>query len=543
MKISVCQMDATIGDFAGNTRKILDGLARGERVGADLVVFPELAVCGYPPRDLLEKPSFVRQSLECVEEIATHTGRTGAVLGFVSLNETAEGRALHNSAAILSEGAVRFVQHKTLLPEYDVFDEARYFEPATRHGVHEYRGMRIGLTLCEDLWSRHAFEGRRLYQREPVQILADAGAEVILNLSASPFTLGKQRTRYALASEEAARCSLPIIYCNLVGGNDELVFDGRSFVADSRGRIVLEAAAFREDDLLVDLEALPQESAERIYPEEEEIRRALVLGLHDYMSKCGFERCVIGLSGGIDSAVVAAIAAEAVGPGKVMGVLMPSPYTEPASNSLAARLAHNLGVVTCTVPIGEIYERFRAVLGFGGAGGEVSLAEENLQARIRGTILMAISNREGALVVSTGNKSEISVGYCTLYGDMAGGLALISDIPKTMVYALARYLNREGEVIPQDIIDRPPSAELKPGQTDQDSLPPYETLDRIMKYYVEHRMDVEAIVAGGEDPEEVRRIARMIELNEYKRRQAAPGIKITSKAFGMGRRYPIARKT
>lgn len=542
MKILLSQIDTTIGDFAGNTRKILDGIQRAEQAGADLVVFPELALCGYPPRDLLEKPSFIERNLECVEEIARHTKHVGAVLGFVARNDTAKGRGLHNSAAIAHDGEIRFVQHKTLLPEYDVFDEARYFEPAMQHEVYTFKGMRLGLTLCEDLWSRHPFEGRRLYQDDPVKKLSEAGADIILNLSASPFTLGKQHTRYALASEEAKRYGRPLVYVNLVGGNDELVFDGRSFVVDAAGRVVLEAAAFEEGTLLADLSALPKTRVHTECLEEEEIERALMLGLRDYMSKCRFERCVIGLSGGIDSAVVAAIAARAVGPEKVTGVLMPSPYTQPLSNDLAEELARNLGIPTCTVPIGGIYEQYRLALGFENDGATVSLAEENIQARIRGMILMAISNRDGALVVSTGNKSEISVGYCTLYGDMAGGLALISDIPKTKVYALASYLNRDGEIIPEGILKRPPSAELRPKQTDQDSLPPYETLDRIIKLYVEGRMDVEAIVAGGEDRGTVERVARMIERNEYKRRQAAPGIKITSKAFGIGRRYPIAKK-
>ncbi len=543
MRVALAQIDTTVGDFDGNAAKILERLrwARGE--GADLVVFPELAVCGYPPRDLLEKPSFVKANLECVERIASETRELGVILGYVSVNETQEGRGLFNSAGVLHDGAVRFVQHKALLPEYDVFDEGRHFEPAKKHEIYNFKGTKIGLTLCEDLWSRHRFGGRRIYQTDPVEHLARAGADFVLNLSASPYTIGKQAIRYQLVCDEAARYGLPIIYCNLVGGNDELVFDGRSFVADARGKIVREAAAFEEDSFVMDLGRLPKPVGPTSYPEEEEVRRALVLGLRDYMRKCGFARCVIGLSGGIDSAVVAAIAAQAVGPERVMGVIMPSQYTKRQSVEDAERLARNLGIITCIEPIGEIYESYRSELGLGDEGGQVSLTEENLQARIRGNILMAISNREGALVVSTGNKSEVSVGYCTLYGDMVGGLALISDIPKTMVYALARHLNSGGEVIPKAIIEKAPSAELKPDQTDQDALPPYDVLDRIMKDYVENRMSAEAIKARGEDPPTVDMVIRMIDSNEYKRRQAAPGIKITSKAFGMGRRYPIARKT
>jgi NAD+ synthase (glutamine-hydrolysing) len=542
MKIAVAQIDTTIGDFEGNAKKILARLKWAEDSGADLVVFPELAVCGYPPRDLLEKPWFVKRNLECVEQVASKTGRVGAVVGYVSINETQEGKGLFNSAGILHDGAIRFVQHKALLPEYDVFDEARHFEPAAGHEIYHFGKTKIGLTLCEDLWSRHRFGGRRIYQTDPVEPLAEAGADFILNLSASPFTIGKQEVRYQLVADEAARYGLPIVYCNLVGGNDELVFDGRSFVADAAGKIVTEAAAFDEDSFIIDTDDLPAPVGRKAYPEDEEVRRALVLGLRDYMRKCGFERCVIGLSGGIDSAVVAAIAAEAVGPERVMGVMMPSQYTKERSVADAEELAANLGILTCTQPISDIYEQYRRTFGLGGDK-EVTLAEENLQARIRGNILMTISNRERALVVSTGNKSEVSVGYCTLYGDMVGGLALISDIPKTMVYSLARHINRGGEVIPKSIIQKAPSAELKPDQTDQDTLPPYDVLDRIIKDYVENRASAEAIVAKGEDKRTVEAVIRMIDTNEYKRRQAAPGIKITSKAFGLGRRFPIARKT
>ncbi|MFA4874784.1 MAG: NAD+ synthase [bacterium] len=543
MKIAVAQIDNTVGDFEGNAAKIIEKLRWAEDAGVDLVLFPELAVCGCPPRDLLEKPSFVARNLQAVEKIAKQTGRVGAVIGYVSINETAEGRGLYNSAGLLHDGAVRFVQHKTLLPEYDVFDEARHFEPAKRHDVYAFAGCKIGLTLCEDMWSLHRFGGRRLYKIDPVERLSSAGADVILNLSASPFTLGKQTIRRGLVCDEARAYGLPVIYCNVVGGNDELVFDGRSFAADAAGRVCSEGKAFEEDAFIVDLDNMIPLNKLPILDDEELVRRALILGLRDYMRKCGFERVVIGVSGGIDSAVVAAIACQAIGSQKVMGVMMPSPYTLPRSVADAEKLAANLGMITCTVPIGEIYDAYRRTIGYGGGpDSKVSLAEENIQARIRGNILMAISNREGALVLSTGNKSELSVGYCTLYGDMAGGLALISDIPKGMVYALARYINKSGEMIPEDIITRPPTAELKPDQTDQDSLPPYDILDQIMKHYIEDKMSVEAIAAAGFDQATVERVAEMIDRNEYKRRQAPPGFKITSKAFGLGRRFPIAWK-
>ncbi|MFH1830829.1 MAG: NAD+ synthase [Pseudomonadota bacterium] len=541
MKIALAQINTTIGDFEGNAKKILERLRWAEDSGADLIVFPELSICGYPPRDMLEKPSFVKRNLETVEEIASHTGKVGAVVGYASINETEGGKRLFNSAGLLHDNALRFVQHKALLPEYDVFDEGRHFEPAKEHRIYHFGKVKLGLTLCEDLWSRYKFGGRQVYQTDPVKSLSEAGADVILNLSASPYTIGKQQIRYSLVCGEAARYGLPVVYCNLVGGNDELVFDGRSFVADAAGNVVKEALAFEEDCFIIDLEDLPSPIDKPAYEEEEEVRMALVLGLRDYMHKCGFERAVIGISGGIDSSVVAALAASAIGPKNVLGVMLPSPYTQKRSLDDAYRLAENLGIITCCVSIDDIYAQYCKSLGLL-EGGEVSVAHENIQARIRGNILMAISNREGALVVSTGNKSELSVGYCTLYGDMVGGFALISDIPKTMVYALAKHINAERNVIPQSILERPPTAELKPDQTDQDILPPYDILDSIMKSYVEDRMSTEAIIAEGKDPETVRHIVRLIDENEYKRRQAPPGIKITSKAFGSGRRCPIARK-
>ena len=541
MKIGIAQINTTIGDFDGNAAKILERLEWAEGQGADLVVFPELAISGYPPRDLLEKPDFIRRNLECVEKIAQKTKKTAAVLGYITANETAEGRGLFNTAGILHEGKVKFVQHKTLLPSYDVFDEVRHFEPARKYGIYQIAGRKVGLSLCEDMWSWHEFGGRRLYRHDPMEKLIGAGAELILNLSASPFTLGKHAVRRQLVSAAAARFEVPVVFCNLVGGNDELVFDGRSMVADKQGRINWEAKGFIEDSFVVDMERIKPVPPDKTPSEEEEVRRALALGLKDYMRKCGFEKAVVGISGGIDSSVVAAIACEAIGSGKVLGVLMPSPYSSPESVQDAQHLAENLGIVTCEVRIDDIFDVYRKSMGFT-EDREVSVAEENIQARIRGSILMAISNREGAIVVSTGNKSELSVGYCTLYGDMAGGFALISDVPKTMVFALARHINREREVIPRSVIEKPPSAELKPGQVDQDALPPYEILDPIIRAYVEDEQNTESISAMGFDREVVERVVAMIDRNEYKRRQAPPGIKITPKAFGSGRRFPIAWK-
>lgn len=542
MKIALAQINTTVGDFAGNSAKILEHMRWAEGADADALLFPELVICGYPPRDLLEKPDFVRKNIASLSDIAKRTRDMVVIVGAVSINETKEGRGLFNSACLLKEGRVAFVQHKTLLPEYDVFDEARHFEPASNYGVFEHRGVKIGLSMCEDIWSFFELGGRRIYRSDPIQKVVEAGAEVVFNLSASPFTLGKLTLRSNLVCGAAKRVGRPIVYCNLVGGNDGLVFDGRSFVVDARGNLITRCAAFMEDRLIVDLVDMKPASNIETIVEEEELLGALTLGLRDYMRKCGFERVVIGLSGGIDSAVVAAIAVRAIGSDKVTGVLMPSPYSSKGSVTDAIALAKKLKIDTCKIPIGDIYSSYRSTLGFKGKTSQVSVSEENIQARIRGTILMAISNRDGSLVLSTGNKSELSVGYCTLYGDMAGGLALISDVPKTMVWALARHLNKGGEVIPEAIIEKPPSAELKPEQTDQDSLPPYETLDPIIRAYVEDRRSADEIVDLGFEEEIVTKVISLIDTNEYKRRQSAPGIKVTSKAFGPGRRFPIAWK-
>jgi len=540
MKIALAQINTTVGDFSGNARKIIDGIRWAESEGLDLIIFPEMCVCGYPPRDLLEKPSFLQRSIEAVEEIAMNTGNCSALIGYITPNESSDGHALFNTAGILCDGEIKFKQHKTLLPEYDVFDEARHFEPSSEHEVYEIGGIKIGLTLCEDLWSGVKFRGRRLYRSDPVEKLAAAGAEMIINISASPFTLGKREIRRELVVGAAKRFGLPVIYCNAVGGNDDLVFDGRSVVVNSDGLLLKKGNAFEEDLITFDTSSTEPFAEMLGYTEEDEIHSALVLGLSDYMKKCGFKRAVLGLSGGIDSAVVAALAVDAIGPENVTGILMPSPYSSKSSIDDALDLAKNLGIKTSTIPIGDLYESYRTLLGFGGS--DVSLAEENIQARIRGNILMAKSNSDGAIVLATGNKSELSVGYCTLYGDMAGGFALISDLLKTQVFALARHMNRNSIIIPESIIEKAPSAELKPDQRDQDSLPDYDLLDSIVRAYIEEKRSVEEIASGGVDIDIVERITGMIDHNEYKRRQAPPGIKITEKAFGSGRRFPIACK-
>lgn len=517
-------------------------LARAEKSGADMIVFPELTTCGYPPRDLLEKPSFIQQNLECVEEIASKTGQTAVVLGYVALNESRTGRGLFNAAGLLYRGKVQFWQAKTLLPEYDVFDEKRHFEPAKAHRVFKFKGKNIALSLCEDLWAAYDFEGRQLYFQDPMRIFVHKGADLVINLSASPYTLKKQKIREGLVCGAARRFRRPVVYCNLVGGNDELVFDGQSFATDREGKIIIKGKTFSEDYFIVDFNNPGKFARPADMKDEQEIYEALVLGVRDYMRKCFFKKAVVGLSGGIDSTVVLAIACEAIGRENLTAITMPSRYTSAQSLDDARAVAKNFKVKTSTVPIDRIYDAYRKTLKFKGSVNRVSLAEENIQARIRGNILMAISNKEGSLVLSTGNKSEVSAGYCTLYGDMAGGLAVISDVPKTMVYQIARFINRKKQLIPKSILTKAPTAELKPDQADQDTLPPYEKLDEILKAYIEDHLSAQSIIAMGFDKKIVEDVVRRIDLNEYKRRQAPPGFKVTSKAFGLGRRMPIAWK-
>ena len=541
MKIAIAQINTTIGDFDGNVDKIVDAWRRADEAGAALVVLPELALCGYPPRDLLAKPAFLRQNQVALDRLAKRGGRAVAVVGYASVNETNSGRPARNSAAVLRDGQVAALRHKTLLPTYDVFDEDRYFEPATDNTPVEILGKKIGITICEDIWNDEVFLNDRRYGRSPTDELTGGGAELLLNLSASPWNLGKEHSRHVLLSQLSTKAGCPVVYCNLVGGNDELVFDGGSQYYNGHGVLGASGAMFAEDLLLVDTETIVPKSSDTS-GDDEKIHKALSLGVRDYLHKCGFASAVIGLSGGIDSAVTAAVAVDALGAENVRGVAMPSQYSSQGSLEDAEHLANALGIQYDVVPIEPVFEQLKSQLREIFEGLNEDTAEENMQARIRGNILMSMSNKFSSLLLTTGNKSELAVGYCTLYGDMCGGLAVISDLPKTKVYSLAKWINRDHEIIPESTLTKPPSAELRPGQVDQDSLPPYDMLDSILEAYVVDGQDAEAIIASGHDKATVERIIRLINLNEYKRRQAAPGIKITSKAFGVGRRIPVAKR-
>ena len=541
MKIALAQINTTVGDLAGNEAKILAAYQRGAEAGAELVLVPELAVCGYPPRDLLYKSRFIERCGEVVERLAKTTGETGLLIGFPGRSEKRPGREFTNACALLQRGRVLAVRTKTLLPTYDVFDEDRYFEPATENTPVEFNGRKLGLTICEDVWNDEDFWRERRYERNPATDLVHHGAELLLNISASPWHLGKNRTRREMLARLAAKARVPVVYCNSVGGNDELVFDGTSLVFNADGGLVAEGAMFGEDFLAVNpWKASPVEP--RSLPDEEKIYKALGLGLRDYLHKCGFKSAVLGLSGGIDSALTAVIAAEALGRENVRGVLLPSQFSSQGSIEDARKLAANLGIHCDQIPIQPPFVAVREQLKNVFAGRTEDTTEENIQARLRGVIMMAMSNKFGSLLLTTGNKSELAVGYCTLYGDMCGGLAVISDVPKTMVYRISEWVNREKEIIPRDSITKPPSAELRPNQTDQDSLPPYDVLDAILEHYVVHCRSSAEIVKLGFDETTVKRIVRLIDFNEYKRRQAAPGLKVTSKAFGVGRRIPIAQR-
>ena len=541
MKIAIAQINTTVGDFDGNSDKIVDAWRRADEAGAELVVLPELALCGYPPRDLLAKPAFLRQNQAALERLAKRGGRAVAVVGHASVNETDSGRPARNSAAVLRDGQIIDVRHKTLLPTYDVFDEDRYFESATDNTPVEILGKKIGITICEDIWNDEVFPNDRRYGRRPADELAAGGAELLLNLSASPWNLGKEHSRHVLLSQLSAKVGCPVVYCNLVGGNDELVFDGGSQYYNGHGVLGASGAMFAEDLLLVDTETIEPKLSDTS-DDDEKLHKALSLGVRDYLHKCGFASAVIGLSGGIDSAVTAVIAVDALSAENVRGVAMPSQYSSQGSLDDAERLANALGIRYDIVPIEPVFDQLKSQLGDIFDGLDEDTAEENMQARIRGNILMSMSNKFGSLLLTTGNKSELAVGYCTLYGDMCGGLAVISDLPKTRVYSLAKWINREREIIPESTLTKPPSAELRPDQVDQDSLPPYDVLDSILEAYVVDGQDAESIIASGHDKATVQRIIRLINLNEYKRRQAAPGIKVTSKAFGVGRRIPVAKR-
>lgn len=540
MLVALAQIDTTVADVRGNVAKIKDFASRAEALGAELVVFPEQCVGGYPALDMWEEPGFARASREALGELARFSGRTGLIVGFAEENPDRYGKPVFNSAALLHKGKVAAIRRKRLLPTYDVFDEARYFEPGGANAPVRFKGRRIGLTVCEDAWAPAGHGGRLLYRTDPVREHARAGVEFHVNVSASPFSRGKTALRRALFSGHAKRSRRPMLLCNRAGADDELVFDGNSLVLDGRGRLCGHGKPFGEDLVLVDVDALKPAAAHAL-TEIEEICEALTLGIRDYARKCGFERALVGLSGGIDSAVVGALAARALGAAQVTGVSMPSRYSSEHSKRDAADLAHNLGLRYLTVPIDPVFRAYQEGLREVLTGAPEGLAEQNVQARIRGNILMALSNKEGGLLLSTGNKSEMSVGYCTLYGDMSGGLAVLADVPKRTVYDLARWLNRDGELIPRSSIEKPPSAELKPNQRDQDDLPEYDVVDAVLKGYIEDRLTVAQIVKRGVPRPVVEDLLKRIDRAEYKRRQAPPSIKISPKAFGVGRRMPIAR--
>ncbi|MCL4501900.1 MAG: NAD+ synthase [Deltaproteobacteria bacterium] len=544
MKITLAQLNPTVGDVNGNLQKVIDTL---ERVGAetDLIVFSELFLVGYPPRDLVEKPSLIEQAQQAIAHLAEASRRypgTAVLVGAPLPTGRDTGKSLSDAAVLIGDGKVLFQQNKSLLPAYDVFDETRHFEPAKEVGVTALGPESLGISICEDAWYEPVLWDRCLYPLDPIKVLADKGASVLLNISGSPFQVGKQEVRHRLIRNHARRYQLPFIYVNQVGGNDELIFDGGSMALDAAGEAIALLPYFQEAVVTVDLK---QAGTAGLYIPPEPIgsvHQALVLGLRDYFRKCGFSQAVIGLSGGVDSAVTCALAAEALGPENVLGVLMPSPYTSRESIEDSQDLAANLKVEVKVIPITPIYQCYRESLQEPLQLEEIEVTLENIQARIRGNILMAISNKFGHMVLSTGNKSELAVGYCTLYGDMSGGLSVLADVPKTMVYEVAHHINRERELIPRQILSRAPSAELRPDQKDQDTLPPYEILDGIMNLYLVGRLSYQEIVARGFDPDTVRWAIRAIDRNEYKRRQAAPGLRVTSKAFGMGRRIPIAAK-
>jgi NAD+ synthetase len=541
MKIALAQINTTVGDFAGNEAKILAAYRLGAEAGVELVVCPELATTGYPPRDLLLKSGFVKDNLGLLDRLAAATSKTGLLVGYVAKNARRPGREATNSVALLQNGKILATRAKTLLPTYDVFDEDRYFEPATENAPVRFNGQEIGLTVCEDVWNDEDFWRDRRYRRNPAVELIEAGAKIIFNVSASPWHLGKDQTRFNMLHSLAVKTRMPLVYCNLAGGNDELVFDGCSLAFNGAGDCIARGAMFAEDFVVVDTDATQAVTPDAT-ADEEKIFKALVLGLRDYLDKCGFKSVVLGLSGGVDSALTACLAAAAVGSENVRGVSLPSQFSSQGSLDDARALAERLGIQHDVVSIQPPFEAVKSQLKDAFAGRPEDATEENIQARLRGVTLTALSNKFGSLLLTTGNKSELAVGYCTLYGDMCGGLAVISDVPKTMVYRLARWINCDKEIIPLASITKAPSAELRPNQTDQDSLPPYDALDAILEAYVVQGKSAAGIIAAGFDEATVKRVVRLIVLNEYKRRQAAPGLKVTSKAFGVGRRIPIAQR-
>ena len=543
MKIALGQINPTVGDFSGNAAKIIQFAQQARSAGAGLILFPELAVCGYPPRDLVERPLFVERSRSTAERIAAETKGIAVICGLVTPAQDRSGKTVMNSAALLREGRIDFIQSKMLLPTYDVFDEMRNFAPAKSQQLFGFCGKQMALTICEDAWNDKHFWDKRLYGVDPVEELVRAGGNFVLNISASPFWMGKRDLRRDMLAAIAKNKNVPVAMVNQVGGNDSLIFDGSSLVIAPDGRVTAQGKSFEEDLVFFDSGNLTGDMHAQIAGEDASAYEALVLGTRDYVQKCGFRQAIIGLSGGIDSALTASIAVDALGAENVIGVGMPGPYSSAGSISDARELAANLGIRFELLSISEIYRAACQTLAPVFAGRAQDATEENVQSRARGLILMSMSNKLGALVLSTGNKSELAVGYCTLYGDMVGGLAVISDVPKTLVYRLSAYVNSRRVVIPQATIDKPPSAELRPDQKDSDFLPPYDVLDAILEDYVEEARTAEQIAqAHNFDLDLVKRVIKMIARSEYKRQQAAPGIKISHKAFGYGRRFPIAAK-
>jgi len=546
VKITVAQFNPTVGDIDGNFSRIIEGLEQAGRDGSDLVVFPELFLTGYPPKDLLEHTWFIKKvekTLHTLVKFSTRYPGIGIVLGAPVKGENTAVKGLFNAALLVQNGRMITSQHKALLPSYDVFDETRYFDPPGDIHPVTFKGEMLGISICEDAWNDPVFwPENSMYGFDPIEILAKKGATFFINISASPFTIGKEEVRFRLIANHAKRYGIPFLYVNQVGGNDELIFDGRSMFIDKNGKPAVLFPSFSEHLSTIDTESTGSGTAYVSQQRIESVYQALSLGLSDYMRKCGFTKAVVGLSGGIDSSVTASLACEVIGKENVLGIAMPSPFSSRGSIQDSEKLVKNLGIAFRIVPITTIYQGYLDTLSEHFKGKEADITEENIQARIRGNILMAFSNKYGYLVLSSGNKSELAVGYCTLYGDMSGGLAVISDVPKTMVYQLAQHINREEEIIPKEIIEKAPSAELRPDQKDEDTLPPYEILDRILSAYIEEGYSSEEIVSQGFNPDTVDWVINAVARNEYKRKQAAPGLKVTSKAFGAGRRMPIAAK-
>jgi len=542
LRVALLQINPIAGDLKGNASQIIRGVRAAQNLDVDLVVTPELALMGYLPRDLLMSNGFVQRSCQMLSGLAAELKDAPPVLvGVATPNPADIGRPLFNSAMLLREGTSGPVFHKTLLPTYDVFDEDRYFEPGREPGILKLNGFRLGISICEDVWNDRDFWKRRRYHQDPIDVLAQAGAQAIINLSASPFTVGKELLREEMLGQMARKHKLPLAWVNQVGGNDDLIFDGRSGAFDHDGKLFARAKGFAEDLLVVDLDAMTGVIAPDDFTAEAEIWNALVLGVRDYARKTHFKKVLLGLSGGIDSALTAAIAVDALGPENVLGVMMPSAYSSKGSVDDSVELARNLGIQVIALPISPIMETYETTLAGAFQGYKPDVTEENIQSRIRGNLLMALSNKYGALLLTTGNKSELAVGYCTLYGDMNGGLAVIADLPKMMVYRVSRYRNKRKADIPESTLTKAPSAELRPDQTDQDSLPPYEVLDQILELHIERSQSAEEIIAQGYDEGTVRRVLRLVRNAEFKRKQAAPVLKVTSRAFGTGWRMPIAR--